>query len=75
MSYCAKTGKVRYNTYDDAHADLIKIKKTPGTNKKPVRIYPCAMCEGYHLTSASGETKVRPAILKHAKAFAKFIDK
>ncbi len=75
MSYCAKTGKVRYNEYDEAHADLIKIKKTPGSNKKPVRIYPCSMCEGYHLTSATGETKQRPVILKHAKLFAKFINK
>lgn len=70
MTGC-KTGKVRFNTVEEALRRLKQISRNP-RNKAPVRHYPCEECHGYHLTSQPGHNeKYRPIIMK--KEFAKYL--
>lgn len=66
-------GKVRYNSWDEAHAHMTSIGKRAGTNRHPIRVYHCETCGGYHTTSMNYEQPLRPAKLKHAKDFKKFM--
>ena len=73
---CRHTGKAVFATYDKAHAALQVIIGRPHRNNRgcPTRVYPCSMCQGYHLTSARlGNVVIRPADLKHADKFAKYL--
>lgn len=71
---CRHTGKVVFATYDKAHAALQAIMRKPHTSVFPIRAYPCNMCQGYHLTSApKGDVVLRPANLKHADKFTKYL--
>lgn len=45
-------GKTRYNTSAKARAALDGIRRRGSRDeKKPVRVYPCPHCHGWHLTS------------------------
>jgi hypothetical protein len=43
--------KRRYQDEASAGQVLGNIHLTSGTHKKPVRVYPCPYCSGWHLTS------------------------
>lgn len=53
-SYCP-SGKVRYATESDAITGLLRVRKERVRTNDPhdheSRIYPCAKCQGWHLTS------------------------
>lgn len=48
---CPKTGKVRYPDHQAAVIALRKARKFEGSEKLASRVYQCAMCRGWHLTS------------------------
>jgi hypothetical protein len=43
--------KVRYKNGPVAQDAMLQIQLTSGTHDKPVRIYACPYCQGWHLTS------------------------
>lgn len=48
---CPKTNKIIFATESIAKGELRRIRNLPQTNKKPVRVYECEYCGGWHLTS------------------------
>ncbi len=48
---CTATGKCSHASYVDAQEALRRVRKRR-KNKREARVYRCADCGGYHLTSA-----------------------
>lgn len=74
MNSRCSSGKVVHDTKKDATSALNYVLKEHRPDK-PLRIYKCDMCNGYHLTSGTGTHKPKPILLHHAKEFAVLIRK
>jgi hypothetical protein len=73
MTKCPKTNKGRYATWEDANRHLGNINKCDSRIKKPIRVYECPFCNGFHLTSR--EDFVKPHPIKHTHLFEHLIKK
>lgn len=48
---CKISRKIYFLSEKDARIELRRIRSMEQENKKPIRVYECDMCSGWHLTS------------------------
>ncbi len=53
LQRCPRTGKRRFRDHDEAVREMERLnRKTEHPKGTPIaRVYDCAMCQGWHLTS------------------------